>query len=102
MKGCYAYCLAFSFHSHIVSCSKHIHVMNVKRDGFVLTTGLILVLREIINYFSSFFIVLVQFCVQYEKFFHPGDGHIPYWPHLPSVRTCDILSGDDQNMKCVL
>lgn len=33
--------------------------MSVKRDGFVFTIDLILVLREMVNYISSFFIVLV-------------------------------------------
>lgn len=59
--------------------------MNVKRDGFVFTIDLILVFKEIINYIGSFFIVLVQFSVQWWKVFphHPEGsptGHIsPLW-----------------------
>lgn len=68
--------MALSFHCHVVDCFKHIHIMNVKRDGIVFTIDLILVLRKMINYNSSFFIVLVQFSVQWWKFLphHPEDS----------------------------
>lgn len=57
-----SYCLSFSFHSHIV-----------ERDGFVFIIDLIMIFREVI---SSFFIVLVQFCIQWWKILphHPEDS----------------------------
>lgn len=58
MNGYYASLL------FIILIPQSYSVMNIKRDGFVFITDLILILREII---SSFFIVLVQFCVVMEN-----------------------------------